>query len=424
MNPERFIAVKRDGGTHGAAEIETWIEGYTSGAVGDEQMAAWAMAVYLNGMSAEETAALTGAMVASGTELPRRSDRPRVDKHSTGGIGDKVSIALAPLLAVCGLEVPMISGRGLGSTGGTLDKLEAIPGFRTDLSLDEIDRVLATAGCVITGATAEIAPADRRLYALRDVTATVASVPLITGSILSKKVAETLDALVFDVKVGSAAFMKTLEGARELAASLVAAGRVYGVKTSARLTDMSQPLGRAVGNANEVDEAVALLEGCAPDDLLEVTLALCADLLVATGIEEDEGAARARLTATIDDGSARERLARMVAAQGGDLEAPRSLAEAHDVVATRSGWVTGFDGEGVGFAVIELGGGRKRQGDRVDPSVGVEAQVRIGDRIEAGDPLFTLYGDPGRLAAGALEATVAIGDEPVEPPPLLIELRG
>ncbi len=420
MNPERFIAVKRDGGEHEATVIADWIEAYVDGEVGDDQMAAWLMAVYLNGMSAAETAALTGAMVDSGGRL-LRGDRglPRVDKHSTGGIGDKVSIVLAPLLACSGVEVPMISGRGLGPSGGTLDKLEAIPGLRTDLDLAEIDRVLAAAGCVITGTTADIAPADRRLYALRDLTATVASVPLITGSILSKKVAEELDALVFDVKVGSGAFMKTEDRAGELARSLVDAGRAYGVETAALITDMSQPLGRAIGNAIEVDEAVATLEGDGPDDLVAVTMALGEELLVATGVAGDREAARARLQSALADGSGRERLGLMVAAQGGDLEASRPLAAASDVTAPRDGWITAFDGEAIGFAIIELGGGRQHRDDEIDPAVGLRCHVRIGDRVEAGAPLFTLHGDPERLAPDAVVDAVTIGDAPVEPPPLL-----
>ncbi len=415
-----MIAIKRDGGEHSAGQIEEWIEGYTAGRVGDEQMAAWAMAVYLNGMTAVETAALTGAMVASGTRLSRgKGKRSRVDKHSTGGIGDKVSIVLAPLLACCGVDVPMISGRSLGPSGGTLDKLESIPGFRTDLELAEIDRLIADVGCVITGTTADIAPADRRLYALRDVTSTVASVPLITGSILSKKVAEDLDALVFDVKVGSGAFMKTFDQARELADSLVCAGRAYGVETSALITDMSQPLGRAVGNALEIDEAVAALEGEGPEDLVEVTLALGAKLLTAAGVAADDAAARDELADRIADGAGRERLARMVAAQGGDLAEPRPLSERSTITASRSGYVAGFDGEAIGFAVLELGAGRKRQRDAIDPGVGLETQVRIGDRVEVGHPLFTLYGDPQHLASGRLESTIVIEADRVDPPPLI-----
>jgi len=416
--PAQFIAAKRDGQAHAAPEIHAWVDAYVAGEVGDEQMAAWAMAVYLNGMTAAETAALTAAMVASGATLRRGGrDRPRADKHSTGGVGDKVSVVLAPLLACCGLDVPMLSGRGLGPTAGTLDKLESIPGFATDLDAAGIDRVLAAAGCVITGTTADMVPADRRLYALRDVTGTVASIPLITASILSKKMAEDLDALVFDVKCGGGTFMKTPAQAGALAASLVTVGRSYGVEVGALLTDMSQPLGRAVGHANEIDEAVATLEGAGPKDLVAVTLALGAKLLVATGVAADGGAARAMLRRALDDGSGRETLARMVAAQGGDLEAPRPLAPASEIVAARAGWVAAFDAEALGLALIELGGGRKRHGDRVDPAVGFEVAARIGDRVEAGQPLLRVLGDRARLATLDF---VRLADEAVAPPPLVM----
>jgi pyrimidine-nucleoside phosphorylase len=420
MIPAQVIATKRDGGAHSAAEIEAWIDAYVAGAIGDEQMAAWAMAVFLNGMTAEETAALTAAMVASGERLARtRTDRPRVDKHSTGGVGDKVSIVLAPLLACCGLDVPMLSGRGLGATGGTLDKLEAIPGFRTDLSASEMERVLAATGCVITGTTAAMVPADKKLYALRDVTGTVPSIPLITGSILSKKMAEDLDALVFDVKVGSGSFMKTPARARALADSLVTVGRAYGVETAAVITDMSQPLGRMVGHANEIDESVAALEGDGPDDLMEVTLALGAELLRLTSVATDLAAGRAQLSAAVASGAGRERLAAMVAAQGGDLEAPRPLAPASEVAAERAGHVVGVDAEGLGLAVIELGGGRKRQGDRVDPAVGLEMLVRIGDSVERGQPLLRIFGAPEAAAALAIGRHVEVGDTRPAPPPLV-----
>lgn len=421
MNPAVFIAAKRDGGAHTAGEIAGWISAYVAGRIGDEQMAAWAMAVYLNGMTPEETTALTGAMVDSGSRLQRGvSDRPRVDKHSTGGVGDKVSILLAPLLACSGLEVPMLSGRGLGATGGTLDKLESIPGFRTDLDAAEIDRVLSAVGCVITGTTDDMVPADRKLYALRDVTGTVGSIPLITGSILSKKVAEDLDALVFDVKFGGGSFMKTPQRARALADSLVVVGRTYGVATSALLTDMDQPLGRMIGHANELDESVTALEGQGPQDLMEVTLALGAELLVATAVAPDETAARGRLQDDIDSGAGRETLARMVAAQGGDLEAPRPLAPASEVVAAEAGWIAAIDAEALGLAVIDLGGGRKCQGDRVNPSVGLEILVRPGDQVESGQPLMRVFGDPALLAGLDLARTVEIAESAPPPRPLIL----
>ena len=300
----QLIAKKRDGGELAGAEIGQLIRGYVDGEIPDYQMSALAMAIYLQGMSTAETAALTDHMLASGDQFQWPTGGiPKVDKHSTGGIGDKVSLPLAPMLACCGLAVPMISGRGLGATGGTLDKLEAIPGFRTDLSMDQMRRVCASVGCVISGATEGLVPADRKLYALRDVTATVPSIPLITASIMSKKLAEGLDALVLDVKFGSGAFMKTAERARQLAQSMVATGRRVGVATTAILTDMNQPLGRMVGNAVEVNESVAALEGRGPDDLMEVTLALGAELLISTGRAESLAQARADLQQTIDSGA-------------------------------------------------------------------------------------------------------------------------
>ncbi len=423
MNPSIFIAAKRDGGAHAPEEIAAWIAACVGGEVGDEQLAAWLMAVYLRGMSAEETAALTAAMVASGSRLSRGTrEKPRVDKHSTGGIGDKVSIVLAPLLVCCDLEVPMISGRGLGATAGTLDKLDSIPGFRTNLDATEIERVLDAAGCVITATTADMVPADRKIYALRDITGTVASIPLITASILSKKMAEDLDALVFDVKCGAGSFMKTAARARALADSLVAVGSAYGVEVRALLTDMSQPLGRSVGHANEIDESVAALEGDGPADLMEVTLALGAQLLVAVDAAADEADGRAELEKHVRTGAGREALARLVAAQGGDLEAARPLAPASEVTAPEGGFVSQIDAASLGLGLIELGGGRKRRGDAVDFSVGFEMLARVGDRVEAGQPLLRVHGDRGRLGGGLdPERVVHLGPEPVEPPRLILD---
>jgi pyrimidine-nucleoside phosphorylase len=424
MNPSTFIAAKRDGGAHAPEEIAAWIAACVRGEVGDEQLAAWLMAVYLRGMSADETAALTAAMVDSGTRLSRGArEKPRVDKHSTGGVGDKVSVILAPLLVCCGLEVPMISGRGLGATAGTLDKLDSIPGFRTDLDAAGIDRVLDAAGCVITATTADMVPADRKIYALRDVTATVASIPLITASILSKKVAEDLDALVFDVKCGAGSFMKTPARARALADSLVAVGSTYGVDVRALLTDMSQPLGRAIGHANEIDESVAALEGEGPADLMEVTLALGAELLVAVGAAPVEREAHAVLEGHVASGAGREALARIVAAQGGDLEAARPLAPAAEVEASEDGFVTAIDAATLGLALIELGGGRKRRSDAVDFSVGFEMLVRVGDHVEKGQPLLRVHGERERLGDLDPAFAVHLGPEPVEPPPLILDRR-
>lgn len=423
MNAAWLIAKKRDGGELAGGEIAELIDGYTRGDVPDYQMAAWAMAVYLRGMTAAETAALTEAMLRSGVAFAW-IDRsiPYVGKHSTGGVGDKTSIVLAPALACCGVRVPKLSGRGLGATGGTLDKLESIPGFRTSLGVDETQAIADRVGCVIAAASDQVAPADRKLYALRDVTATVPSIPLITASIMSKKLSESLDALVLDVKHGSGAFMKTREDAESLAESLVAAGRRMGVATSALLTDMNQPLGRAVGAALEVNEAVACLQGEGPKDLRELTIALGAEVLRLAGVCEDLGAARARLTSAIDSGAALEKLREMTRAQGGDLDAPRPLKTASDVNAPRSGRLAAVDTEALGRAVIELGGGRKRLGDAIDHGVGLEALVRLGDEIEEGQPLTRLYArDANRAAAVArVQGAFQIDDQAVDPPPLIL----
>ena len=423
MNPVWIIEKKRDGGELSTEEIAGFVSGFARGEVPDYQMSALAMAVFLNGMTTAETAALTDHMLASGERFEwDAGDRPMVDKHSTGGIGDKVSLLLAPMLACCGLGVPMISGRGLGSTGGTLDKLEAIPGFRTDLSMDEMRRVVREVGCVISGATPELVPADRKLYALRDVTATVPSIPMITGSIMSKKLAEGLAALVLDVKFGSGAFMKTADLARELARSLVDTGRRMNVATTALVTDMNQPLGRMCGNAVEVDESVAALEGRGPADLMEATLALGAELLVSTG-EATGDDARAKLQQTIDSGSAREKFAEMVAAQGGDLAAPRPIAPASEVASPSDGYVAAIDAEAVGKTVIAMRGGRQRQGESLDLSTGVEMFVRVGDRIEAGQPLARLFSQPADEATARtmLIKAITLAEEPTAPLALIVD---
>ncbi len=424
MNTVQLIAKKRDGGEFSNAEIGQLIRGYVDGSIPDYQMSALAMAIYLQGMTTEETAALTDQMLVSGNrfEWPD-GGLPSVDKHSTGGIGDKVSLPLAPMLACCGLAVPMISGRGLGATGGTLDKLESIPGFRTDLSMDQMRQVCASVGCVISGATEGLVPADRKLYALRDVTATVPSIPLITASIMSKKLAEGLDALVLDVKFGTGAFMKTADQARQLAESMVATGRRMGLATTAILTDMNQPLGRMAGNAVEVNESVAALEGHGPDDLMEVTLALGAELLVSTGRDESLSQARAELQKTIDSGAAREKFAQMVAAQGGDLDAPRPVAPPQEVASPAAGYVTRIDTEQLGQAIIAMKGGRQQLGDPLDHSTGLEMLVRLGDPVEAGEPLVRLFAPAGSIAhvSAMVREAIELGPEPCEAPPLLLD---
>jgi pyrimidine-nucleoside phosphorylase/thymidine phosphorylase len=395
-------------------------------------MAAFCMAVFFRGMDGAEVAALTDAMLRSGDVLDL-SDVPgaKVDKHSTGGVGDKVSLALAPLVAACGVRVPMISGRGLGHTGGTLDKLEAIPGFRTDLPPDRFRALVRDVGACLVGQTARLAPADRRLYALRDVTATVESIPLIAASIMSKKLAEGIDALVLDVKVGPGAFMKTAADARALARALAGIGRAAGKRVAALLTDMSQPLGRAVGNALEVVEAVDLLRGGGPPDLREVTVALGAEMLRLGGAAPDVPAGRRAIEAAIADGRGLAKLEEIVRAQGGDpssLRDPDRLPRAprrFEVPSPAAGVVEAIDCEAIGLAAVALGAGRSRVDDRIDPAVGFVIGKRIGDPVARGEPLCTVHeGDGGegreRIAA-RLAGAFRIGAGPAAAPPLVLE---
>jgi pyrimidine-nucleoside phosphorylase len=424
MSPVQTISHKRDGQKLTAEEIAAFVAGFARGEIPDYQMSALAVAICIRGMDDEESAALTDAMLASGTKLSWPEGTPTiVDKHSTGGIGDKSSLILAPLLACCGLAVPMISGRGLGATGGTLDKLESIPGFRTDLSLEEIRRQVERIGCVITGATADLAPADRKLYALRDVTATVESIPLITASIMSKKLAEELDALVLDVKFGSGAFMKSLADARRLAQSLVATGKRMGVTTTALVTDMNQPLGRMAGNAVEVDESIQCLDQRGPPDLTELTYALAAELLVATGMAASAAQAHARLEAEIASGRALAKFHELVAAQGGDLDAPRPIATAWEICAKKDGFLVSIDTEQLGIAIIELGGGRRVMTDPIDHSVGLEMLARLGDGVTREMPLVRLFSPPEKRSAAAarIAAAITIGPDPCDRPPLIVE---
>lgn len=423
INPSHTIAKKRDGAALSPDEIRAFINGYVHGEIPDYQMSAMSMAIYFRGMTPVETASLTQAMLASGSRLMWPCGLPKVDKHSTGGVGDKVSLILAPLLVCCGVQVPMISGRGLGATGGTLDKLESIPGFRTDLTEAEIAEVVNTVGCVITGQTANLVPADKLLYALRDVTATVASIPLITASIMSKKLAEGLDALVLDVKFGSGAFMKTADQARELAQSLAAVGTESGLRTVALLTDMNQPLGRMCGNAVEVDETVLALQGRGPSDLIELTLALGAELLVMTGTAHNLFEATQRLQRCIDDGRGYEKFAEMVRVQGGDLDAPRPIAPATDIISATDGYISSMDCEALGQAIVMMGGGRWQVTDRVDFRVGLEMLVRIGDRVTTGQPLVRVFANPDQFekVQSNIRNAIVIGPEPVPAPPLILE---
>jgi pyrimidine-nucleoside phosphorylase len=425
-----LIAKKRDGGTLTEAQIERMIRAFGSGELADYQMSAFLMTVFFQGMSDTETVALTRAMLRSGDELDLQ-DVPgiKVDKHSTGGVGDKVSIALAPLVAACGVPVPMVSGRGLGHTGGTLDKLEAIPGFSVSLEVDAFRRVVREVGTCMIGQTERIAPADKRIYALRDVTATVESIPLIVASILSKKLAEGIDALVLDVKVGRGAFMKTEARARELAEALVRVGTAAGKKVVALLTDMSAPLGRAVGNAIETKEAIQVLHGGGPPDLVACTIALGIEMLMLGGVASTEAAATEALHAAIRSGRAVEVMEKMIAAQGGDARVardPERLALAPVVVpieADVAGWVTEVDALELGLAGVAMGAGRTRADQRVDHAVGIELGVARGDRIERGAVLAKLFvrrADDAETVRGRVRGAFVVADESKPAPPLVI----
>ena len=392
------IAAKRDGLTLTAEEIKGFLRAFGEKKVEDYQMTAFLMAVFFRGLDDAETVALTEAMLHSGTVLDLSSvPGVKVDKHSTGGVGDKVSICLAPLVAACGVPVPMVSGRGLGHTGGTLDKLEAIPGFRTDLSITDFARIVKDHGTCMIGQTAEIAPADKRIYALRDVTATVESIPLIVASILSKKLAEGIDGLVLDVKVGKGAFMKDQKSARALAEKLVSVGTRAGKNVVAVLTRMDAPLGRAIGNANETREALEVLHGKGPADLVECTMVLGAEMLVVGKKATDIAEARSKLQAAIANGDAIRTMEKMVAAQSGDASVvahPEKLAVAKTVVevkATQSGYVTGIDALTLGLAGVAMGAGRTRAADKVDPAVGIEIDRKPGEAVKSGDVVARVF---------------------------------
>jgi pyrimidine-nucleoside phosphorylase len=430
MRAVDVIVAKRDGRALSREEVRYFVSGVTDGTLPDYQAAALLMAIVLRGMSAEETAWLTDAMVHSGVRVDL-SDIPgvKVDKHSTGGVGDKTSLVLAPLAAACGVPVPMMSGRGLGHTGGTLDKLESIPGFRVNLSLDEMKAALRKTGCAMLGQTAQIAPADKKLYALRDVTGTVESIPLISASIMSKKIAEGIDALVLDVKTGSGAFMKTEADSRRLAESLVSIGNASGVRTEAIVTAMESPLGLAIGNALEVIECVEVLKGRGPSDLVEVSVELTARMLVAGRVASDRADADRRVREAIASGAGLQRFQQIIENQGGD---PRvvddytrlpHVAFRHIVTADRSGVLTALDAELVGRASVALGAGRDRVEDPVDPAVGILVRAKPGDRVQAGDPVLEMqYRDSGRLGAAlALAArAIAIGEAPLQARPLIV----
>ncbi len=431
MRPYELIKAKRDKRRLAADDIRAFIDGYTKGSVADYQMSAMLMAVFFNGLDDSELGAWTTAMLNSG-EVLDLSDTPgiKVDKHSTGGVGDKVSLSLAPLAAACGVPVPMISGRGLGHTGGTLDKLESIPGFKVNLSVADYRRLVRDVGACLIGQTATLAPADKKLYALRDVTATVDCIPLIASSIMSKKLAEGIDALVLDVKVGSGAFMKQQADARTLARTMIGIGKKMGKRVTALLTDMDQPLGRAVGNALEVVEAVEMLRGKAPADYTEVTLALTAEMLVLGGQATDAAAARARLATVMSDGSAERKLCEIVKAQGGDPGAitdlsrlPRAKATAA-VAAGTAGFIQAIDSEAVGLAAMALGAGRERTDSTIDPAVGFMLEKKVGDAVRVGEALVTVHYNDARtlddVRMRVLSAYRIGADKPV-PRPLVLE---
>jgi pyrimidine-nucleoside phosphorylase len=429
MRAVDLIRQKRDGGTLDRHAIESFVAGVTDGTLPDYQASAMLMAILLRGMTPDETAALTDAMVRSGVRVtyPDIQGVP-VDKHSTGGVGDKTSLILAPLAAACGAIVPMMSGRGLGHTGGTLDKLEAIPGFRTGLSLDELKAAISSIGCALIGQTSEIAPADRKLYALRDVTGTVESIPLICASIMSKKIAEGIGGLVLDVKTGSGAFMKTAEASRALAESLVGIGRAHGVRTEALITAMDSPLGRAVGNANEVVESIETLKGRGPRDLEDLSVLLAARMLVVAGVAASEEEASTRIRQAITSGAGVTKLAAIIENQGGDprvVDDYSLLPSAPDrviVAAPADGYVSSLDAEPIGRAAIALGAGRNRLEDDVDKGVGILVLAPPGTPVRAGDAVLEVSHRGGRgveVALALLGPAVRIADRPPAVAPLV-----
>lgn len=429
LNAREMIRRKRDGGELDGDEIRAFLTGVLDGSIPHYQAAAMLMAVYFRGMTGPELARFTAAMIDSGDRLHVEGGLPKVDKHSTGGVGDKVSIPLAPLVAVCGAVVPMMSGRGLGHTGGTLDKLESIPGFRTSLSPEEFALLSVRNGAAMGGQSERIVPADKVLYALRDTTATVSSIPLISSSIMSKKLAEGLDALVLDVKVGNGAFMENLEDARLLAETMVRIGKANGVKTRAFLTDMDQPLGREVGNANEITESIEVLRGGGPPDLRELVLALGAAMLDLAGLKNRRG----RLERALESGEALARFAEMAAAQGGDpsvIENPERLPAAvhsRELRADRDGYTAAIDAREIGLAAMHLGAGRRTADDSIDHGVGITLSAKVGDPVRRGDVLAALHFNDPKTAEGAAalaEGAYRLADRPPSPRPLILEEIG
>ena len=435
MRPQDVIRKKRDGQPLSHEEIKFFIDGVTHGQIADYQISALLMAIYLNGMNHAEQQALTESMLQSGSILDFSDiPKPKADKHSTGGVGDKTSLLIAPMVAACGVCVPMISGRGLGHTGGTLDKLESIPGYRVNLSATEFKKVLQEVGYAMAGQTAELAPADKKMYALRDATATVEAIPLIVASIISKKGAAGLDAMVIDVKVGSGAFMRDETRAKELAHALVSTGNSCGIKTRALLTDMNQPLGRAVGNSIEVKECIDILRGEVSESVrpvLDLSLELSAHMLVLANVEQTIAAAHHKVQRALETGAALEVLRRNVAAQGGEprvCDAPASflplVSESFKVESRRSGYITNVDTTEIGYAIAAIGGGRVRIEDVVDPTVGFMADLKIGDRVSGGDTIGVVYCEDdanAREAARRIQDAYHISEEPPSDPEKLIK---
>lgn len=426
-----LIEAKRDGQAIAPEYMRAFVEDVASGKVPDYQTAAFLMAVFFRGMQKEELVAFTDAMIHSGDtmDLPSIKTDFKVDKHSTGGVGDKVSLSLAPMVAACGPVIPMISGRGLGHTGGTLDKLEAISGYRVDLSGDEIERAIKSAGYVITGQTQRLVPADKKFYALRDVTATVASIPLIAASIMSKKMSVGLNGLVLDVKTGSGAFMKTQAQARDLATTMIAIGNAMNCSTRACITSMDQPLGRAVGNANEVIEAIEMLKGQGPADYTEICYALGAEMLMVAK-KIDRPTAYAELQHAVSSGKALEQMRKNIIAQGGNPEVVDNYAllkiapHTAETCAQEDGFLAGFDCEAVGKAACLLGGGRQIAGEPIDHSVGIEVLHKIGEKLQKGEPLFKIhYQDKDKLAQAQaiLQQSFTLSEHNTCPPPVLIQ---
>jgi len=437
LRPQDVIRKKRDGEHLTREEIEFFIDGVTKGTIADYQISALLMAIYLNGMDDSEQETLTDAMLHSGNTLDFSAiDKPKADKHSTGGVGDKTSLLIAPMVAACGVCVPMISGRGLGHTGGTLDKLESIPGYRVDLSAAEFERVLKTVGYAMSGQTGELAPADKKMYALRDATSTVEAIPLIVASIISKKGAAGLDAMVIDVKVGSGAFMREEERAVALAHALVRTGNSCGIHTRALLTDMNQPLGQAVGNSIEVKECVELLRGDVQEGarpVLDLSLELSAHMLVLSKVDDSLEAARERLRGVVASGSALECFRKNVEEQGGEprvCDDPAKflplVTESFKVESARSGFVNKVNTAEIGHAIAAIGGGRVRIDDTIDPTVGFMAQVKIGDRVNSDTALGTIYcrdDSKAREAGARIQAAYEVADQsPLELPQLMREV--